>query len=538
MNAAAVPWRRIDARSIVVGSVPHVAMTWLVLVLIRESFSFDEWFVREYLYPAATVVAAAGVVHQIVRWATTFYAVEERTVRLRSGWLLRRATAVDRHRVRTVVLHSGVLARPLGLSRVLLGTGETRRDASVVLAWVPTVVAGQLRAQLLEHVRPVGGRCGVLARGRPSWALWAPFTALSVSLWAGTYAVAYQLFLAWFGWWRTVQWFVTEQVDPLTVLRVLVVVPVIVGVLGAVLVYLEFWWGFRLERTPHGTLEIRYGLITRRSVSLQESRLRGIEFVQPLLPRILHRARLLAVTTGTGAQKTLLQQLPAARRRTLLPLGPAVQAARAASAVLDREVDLADLLGHPVQARRKRYRWAVFFTGIVLLAVWVIFREPLQNQVGAFVLAGLVLCALALVVADDNYRSLGHRLEPGLLLLRSGTVRRTTTVIQRRSLVGWVFRQSWFQYRQGLVTAVPSTAVGRGSYWLHDIGAAEAVRLALDITPELIEPHLTSETPANREAVPAAQSTIGSWVMFALILTAAITAWWTSRRRKKPAERA
>lgn len=533
MNATAVAWRRIDPRSIVVGSVPHVAATWLVFFLIRESFSFDERLVREYLHPAATVVAAAGVIHQIVRWTTTFYAVEERTVRLRSGWLLRRRTAVDRHRVRTVVLHSGVLARPLGLTRVLLGTGETRRDASVVLAWVPTVVAGQLRAQLLQHARPVGVRCGVLARSRPSWALWAPFTALSVSLWAGSYAVVYQLFLAWFGWWRTAQWLVAEQVDPLTVVRVLVVVPVVVGVFGAVLVYLEFWWGFRLERTPRGTLEIRYGLIARRSVSLQESRLRGVEVVQPLLPRILYRARLVAVTTGAGSQQTLLRQLPAARRRTLLPLGPAGQAARAASAVLDREVDLTDLLGHPLQARRKRYRWAVFSAGTVLVVVWWVFREPLQDRIGTFVVAGLVLSALALVAADDNYRALGHQLGPDLYLLRSGTVRRTTTVIQRRAVVGWVFRQSWFQYRLGLVTAVASTAAGRGSYWLHDAGAAEAVELARDITPELIEPHLISQGPATPGEVPTTGSTIGSWLVFVLILTFAVTAWWTSRRRKK-----
>ncbi|GAB2598828.1 PH domain-containing protein [Kocuria himachalensis] len=538
MSAAATPWRRIDPRSIVVGSIPHLITTWLTFLLIRESFSFDEWFVREYLCPAATVVAAAGVIHQIVRRATTFYALEERTVRLRSGWLLRHRTAVDRHRVRTVVLHSGVLARPLGLTRILLGTGETRRDAAVILAWVPTAVAGQLRAQLLEHAGPVGGRCGMLARGRPSWALWAPFTALSVSLWAGSYAVAYQLFLAWFGWWRTTQWLITEQVDPLTVLRVLVVVPVVIGVLGAVLVYLEHWWGFRLERTPRGTLETRYGLIARRSVSLQESRLRGVEFVQPLLPRILHRARLVAVTTGAGSQRTLLRQLPAARRRTLLPLGPAAQAARTASAVLDREVDLADLWGHPVQARRKRYRWAVLSTAAVLLVIWAVFREPLQNQVGTFILAGLALVASALVIAEDNYRSLGHRLDPCLLLLRNGTVRRTTTVSQRRTVIGWVFRQSWFQYRLGLVTAVASTAAGSGSYWLHDAGAAGAVRLARDITPELIEPHLLSQDPAPPGEVPAAGSTIGSWLVFTLVLVVAVTSWWTSRRRKKPDERA
>ncbi|MFW6187499.1 MAG: PH domain-containing protein [Actinomycetota bacterium] len=511
MSADAVVWRRIDPRSIVVESVPRVATTWVTFLLFRESFPFDDRFVREYLQPAAVVVTAAVVVHQIVRWATTSYAVGERTVRLRTGWLLRRRTAVDRRRVRAVVLRSGALARPLGLTRVSLGTGETRRDAPVVLAWVPTAVARRLRTELLGHVRPVRADPGVLARGRPSWALWAPFSALSVSIWAGTYAVAYQLFLAYFAWWRTVRWVLTEQVDLMAALRALIVVPVIVGVVGAVLVHLECWWGFRLERTARGTLEARYGLIVHRSVSLQESRLRGVEFDQPLLPRILHRARLLAVTTGASSQPTILGRLPPSRRRTLLPLGPAVQAARAASAVLDRDVDLTDLLGHPVQARYKRYRWAALIAGIVLLVVWLLFREPLQERLGMFVAGGLLVLALALVVADDNYRSLGHRLEPGLLLLRSGTVRRTTSVVQQRTVLGWVFRQSWFQYRLGLVTAVASTAAGRGSYWLHDAGAAGAVQLARDITPGLIEPYLVQrdQDPVEEAAAPAAEAASG-----------------------------
>ena len=271
-----------------------------------------------------------------------------------------------------------------------------------------------------------------------------------------------------------------------------------------------------LRTTPpsthaRGTREARYGLIVHRSVSLQESRLRGVEFDQPLLPRILHRARLLAVTTGASSQPTILGRLPPSRRRTLLPLGPAVQAARAASAVLDRDVDLADLLGHPVQARYKRYRWAGLIAGIVLAVVWLLFREPLQERLGMFVAGGLLVLALALVVADDNYRSLGHRLEPGLLLLRSGTVRRTTSVVQQRTVLGWVFRQSWFQYRLGLVTAVASTAAGRGSYWLHDAGSAGAVRLARDITPGLIEPYLVQrdQDPVEEAAAPAAEAASG-----------------------------
>ncbi|MEX5258485.1 hypothetical protein RCG71_19430 [Kocuria sp. CPCC 205281] len=55
---------------------------------------------------------------------------------------------------------------------------------------------------------------------------------------------------------------------------------------------------------------------------------------------------------------------------------------------------------------------------------------------------------------------------------------------------------------------------------------------------ELIDPYLTSESPASRAAVPTSQSIIGSWLVFSLILSVALTTWWASRRRKKPDERA
>lgn len=376
MSATAVAWQRIDPRSIIVGSVPRVVSTWLTALLIRDGIPFGEQLLGGYIYQVAAAVAVAAVLGQILRWFTTSYVVEEQTVRLRTGWLLRRATAVDRSKVRVVVLHSGALARPLGLTRVSLGTAESRVDASVEMAWIPTSTAQRLRTELLDHAEPLNRNVGVLARGQASWALWAPFTALSVSLWASAYVVAYQMFAAYFAWLDTLQWLLADRNNLRTALRALVVVPVLVAVVGSMLVYLEFWWGFALERTARGTLETRYGLVVRRSASLQESRVRGVEFVQPLLPRLLGRGRLMAVTTGAGSQSTLVRNLPVGRRRTLLPLGPALRATIAAQAVLDRDVSLAELLGHPTQARYKRYRWAAVITGMWLLLLWLLFRQP------------------------------------------------------------------------------------------------------------------------------------------------------------------
>ena len=55
----------------------------------------------------------------------------------------------------------------------------------------------------------------------------------------------------------------------------LVVLMIALG--GSILLFVEAWWGFTLVRELGGTLRIRRGLLTTRSVSLEERRLRGVE---------------------------------------------------------------------------------------------------------------------------------------------------------------------------------------------------------------------------------------------------------------------
>ncbi|MGI8532357.1 MAG: PH domain-containing protein, partial [Geodermatophilaceae bacterium] len=80
----------------------------------------------------------------------------------------------------------------------------------------------------------------------------------------------------------------------------------------------------------------------------------------------------------------------------------------------------------------------------------------------------------------DRYRSLGHGVDAGALGIRSGSVVRRTVVLQRRALVGWQVRQSWFQRRSGLVTATALVGAGTGGYEVLDCGADQALHLIAD----------------------------------------------------------
>ncbi|MFD0383888.1 hypothetical protein ACFQ2B_20955 [Streptomyces stramineus] len=57
------------------------------------------------------------------------------------------------------------------------------------------------------------------------------------------------------------------------------------GSAGAVGVYAENWWRYRLEWTDAATLRVRRGLFTTRSVSIERDRLRGVALREPLLLR-------------------------------------------------------------------------------------------------------------------------------------------------------------------------------------------------------------------------------------------------------------
>ncbi len=86
----------------------------------------------------------------------------------------------------------------------------------------------------------------------------------------------------------------------LLVLLALVVLGLI-GAVGASLQFTESWWRFRLTREPSGTLHLSRGLLTSRSVTIEQRRLRGVALSEPLLQRLVGGANLRAIVGGLRA---------------------------------------------------------------------------------------------------------------------------------------------------------------------------------------------------------------------------------------------
>ena len=256
--------------------------------------------------------------------------------------------------------------------------------------------------------------------------------------------------------------------------------------------YLLAFWNYRLTRHPGGSLHVSRGLITARATSIAERRLRGVELSQLLPLRAVGGARLLAVATGLRVGRG------AERGGTLLmPACPVEQARRVAAAVLnDATLPIRPVLRrHAPAARRRRYlRTLAPATALwlVLVGWWLVGGMP-----GWLPTLGILLPALAALLAEDRYAALGHALTGRYLITRSGSLNRRQVLLQTDGIIGWNLRQSYFQRRAGLATLTATTAAGQQEYRVIDLAADDALRLADAALPGLLDEFLARTKPAQ-----------------------------------------
>ena len=486
------PWRRLDPRMLVVGPLKNLLqlLPFAVVVLLtgRSGDLVQVWMA----VGGAAVVVLAGV----LRWRTTRYRITGDRVELRTGWLRRERRSVPRDRIRTVDLTASPLHRVFGLSVVRVGsasgTSGMDRSAQVDLDAVSTAEAEHLRQVLLDRApasAPTAERPATEI-ARLDWA-WLRFAPLTFSSLAGIGAVVGAGF----------NLLVEAGIDPRDIgvvddtARRVAAEPLWVGiglagaallvvaVIGSTALFAERWSGYRLTREPDGSLRVRHGLLTTRSLSVSDERLRGAEVSEPLLLRAGRGAQARALSTG----------LREGGSGAIAPPAPRAEAHRVAGAALHAdptEATRAPLHRHPRAALRRRFTRAVLPAAVLVAGVWF-----LDTRAGV---ASLVLLPAAAWLAVDRYRSLGHALTARHLVTRLGGLRRRTVALQRDGVIGWTVRQSVFQRRAGVVTAEAVTAAGRGGYLVLDVAADDAVALADAVTPQLLTPFLSDERHSRR----------------------------------------
>jgi putative membrane protein len=513
-----VTWRRLDRRMLLIHPIQEIprALPALFAVFVAGSNSG-----RGLLWIAVGLAITLGLA--VSRWFTTRYRIAEDRVEVATGLFRRRVRAVSRDRIRTVDVTARAMHRLLGLTRVEIGTGRSDREegGGVRLDGLPAAEAAALRAELLHRrpspEAPAAAHAGSdepveapaeppeteLARLDSSWIRYAPFT-LSGVVSIGIVAGFVLNLLNEAGFDVGDSGAVHDVADslghaPVVLIAIALVALAIVAVVVASTVgYALSFWDFRLTRHAGGTLHVTRGLITTRATTIEERRLHGAEISEPLLLRAVGGARLIAIATGLRVGRG------AERGGSLLvPPAPRSEVERVAADVIGTAEPMAcPLVAHGPRARTRRHTRA--------LGVWALLAVALA--IGHWAIGGpwwlllvaVVALPVAAALAADRYRNLGHAVAGRRLVARSGSLVRRRCVVGAEGIIGWNLERSFFQRRVGLATLTATTAAGHQHYDVQDVEVAEALRVAEELLPGLVEPFLEREPAALAAAATAA----------------------------------
>jgi putative membrane protein len=494
-------WQRLDRRTIFVAPLmPILSVVGVVVlvVLVRgwEKVSFWE--------PAITGgIAVALFVANAWHWRTTRYRVTDTHVELHSGMLVRKHRSLAKERVRAVDMSADVFHRVFGLSVVTIGTGRhvAESDDELKLEAVSAAEADRLRTLLLhkQAVAPVEQqitRDGTLSRFSVTWLRYAPLTFFGflavVLLVGGMFQLARIVDIQL---WRTgpiqalFHWY--ESSPLILSIAVTAVIVLVLTSLLSVLVYAVLYWGFQLTRQD-GNFRVQYGLITRRSVSIEEKRLRGVQVDEPLLLRATGGARVKAVATGLGKKKKDDDkwELDA---DLLLPQAPQAEAGKVVAEVLRMSPPPTQttLRRHPAAAARRLIVWHVVAAVIPALTLGILSALDLTPDWIWQLL--LVLIPIGALIGIGEYRGLGHGLSGDFLVVRSGVMPRSTVAVQRAGIIGWNVRQTIFQRRAKLVSVTATIAAGSGAYVIRYADQSDGLGVAETAVPGLLTPFLAKD---------------------------------------------
>ena len=486
-------WIRLSPRKLLLDPVKAVGQAVVPVVVALVGISQSDM----RFWPLIVPVAILGpLLLGALPWLTTHYRLTDSQIQVRRGILNKSTSTAPLERVRSVDLEASLLHRVLGLQKVQVGTGVD--DDRITLDALAAGDAQALRTTLLrrrevpavaapeDDGEPTAGRAAAAAPAALavidwSWLRFAPFSLGRLVLLAGAIGVVSQFadeLPIWNEETATSAWSWITQFAIVAVVLVLTIGGLAVWVVLSVAGYVLQWWDFRLVR-EHGSLHLTSGLVTTRSITVEEAKVRGVEMTEPVLLQLVGGAEL--STLATGVEDGVTQVLPPCPRGVAVGVG---------EAVLEHPGPLTDpLVEHGPKAHRRAWfrqlRNALDVIVVAAVAAW-------WFDVRWWWVAGLavVLLAVAAAVGEASYRHLGHALHGAHLVAGSGTLARIRTVLETDGIIGWVVSQSWWQRRIGLADLIATTAAGAERVVVRDVRLDVAVALADRATPGLVSPFL------------------------------------------------
>lgn len=505
-------WSRLDPRKLLLDPVKVLGQFLVPGLIAIVGISRSDMRFWPILIP---VLVIGPLVLGAIPWLTTHFRITDTQFQLRSGLLNKRRSTAPLDRVRSVDLEASLLHRILGMEKVQIGTGVD--DERITLDALNRTEARALRLTLLRRAPaaangplagtmsgPVNGavdagdgtptdldatpirradQARLLARIDWSWLRFAPFSLTRLVLLAGALGLLAQFgdkLPDWTADAATSAWDWVAQFAVALVLISTLLGGLLIWVAVAVTGYAVQWWDFRLVREG-GSLHVTSGLVTTRSITVEEARVRGVELTEPVLLRLVGGAQLETLATGVGE----------GGRTQVLPPCPRAVAVAVGDDVLQHHGPLtAALVPHGPRARRRALlRQIRRALAVILLVGALVVWQDIASWwwVVAF---SLVALPLAVAIGAASYRHLGHLLDADHVVAGSGSLARIRTVLETDGVIGWVFEQSWWQHRIGLTNLVATTAAGSERVFLRDVPLDVGVALADATTPGIVSPFL------------------------------------------------
>ena len=457
-----------------------------ILVLTRRA-------VGAGLLPMLVIVISAGaraialltlglllaIGYGVLAWSRFRYRVAAGRLQLHSGVLRRSVRTIPLERVRGVVVTAPFLHRLLGLVRVEVEAAAGGGDkAELSLPAVSAVQAEALRAVLLGSAPAADAEepaARTLHRTKAALLALGGVTSLTHLL-APAAVVGVALNLADDLPGNLVERAGESVVDlaPHDVVGAVVAAAVVVAIVlvfaaaGSLLVD----WHFTLADDGERLTTAR-GLLTHRLVVLERERIRGIDVRDTLLRRPFGLVSVTAIAAGLRGRSG---------GTTLAPVLRTADAPALLSAVDPASPELtAPLAPHPPAARSRRFVRALPLP-LVLLAAALVLTELWA------IVAALLFVAVAVAVALDRYRQLGHAFDGRRLSVRGGSVHRRWSEFDPSAAVAYDLRSSPGQRRAGLCTLRIHLGQGAGSRRVLDLGEAQAGTLLDGLDPPLLGP--------------------------------------------------
>jgi putative membrane protein len=437
-----------------------------------------------------------GLAFGVLWWWRFTYRVAGGRLELRSGLVNRTTRVVPLDRVRGVDLTAPFLHRLLGLVKVEIEAAAGGSKAELSLAAVSRAEGEALRERLLG-----GARAEAVAEPQPLYRATPRLLALG-GVTSGRYLLAPAAVVGVLlnladnlpgglverGTEAAVDRAPTDPVGIAAAVGAGFVLVLLFAVVGSLLVD----WGFLLRPEGDGVTAER-GLLTRRKVSIDRDRIRGLDVRDTPLRRPFGLAAVTAVAGGVRGARG---------RTTLAPVVPADDVLALLRSVDSLAPDpRGQLAGHPRPARGRRFTRALplplLATAVAVALGWW--------WVAA---AGLALIVATAALALDRYRQLGHRFDGKRVVVREGSLTRRWTELDPGGIVSFELRRSPAQRRAGLVTVALHLGEGAGSRRALDAGADQARTLLAQLQPELFAPMVEpAPSPHGRASSSSAGGT-------------------------------